>query len=268
MDSQPRPNASRYWLCAAGFWIAGLALALLSVSGAMMLWTVITRDQGLWVAMQMPWFTWGIELPITAGALTGSYLLWGRWTDSNWQRRAGLLVLLNLFDSLHWGLSQAAQMGVEAANLGHPWLAYNLVMIFGWIEFILFLGLSSEVASHLGVRAALDAGRTARQFSVAGLAVSILYLVTQTRWQAGWPLIPGPMPNLSDELMKLGVMFLRVIAGMQVATLCVMAGISCRRTARDLASQEDPAGPHPSFDGSGLRDPDWDRAAQRDDFPW
>jgi hypothetical protein len=63
-------------------------------------------------------------------------------------------------------------------------------------------------------------------------------------------------------------MFLRVIAGMQVATLCVMAGISCRRTARDLASQEDPAGPHPSFDGSGLRDPDWDRAAQRDDFPW
>lgn len=264
MDSEHDSISPRYWICSAGFWIAGAALALLSLIGAVTLWAFLTGDQRLWVALQQPWCTWGVELPITAGALLGSYLLWGRWTDAHWQRRAGLLVLLNLLDSIHWGLSQASLMGVQAANLGHPWLAHNLVMIFGWIEFYLFADLAAEVASHLGVKAAPDAGRTARQFSTAGLAVSIIYLVTQTRWEAGWPLVPGPIPNLGEALMSLGVTFLRVIAGVQVATLCAIAGFSCRRTARELIREEELAGAAHFSD----HDADQDAARRRDDFPW
>ncbi|MEW4567860.1 hypothetical protein AB1L88_08330 [Tautonia sp. JC769] len=254
--------APRYWLCTAGFWIAGAALGLLCLSAALMLWILLTWDQRLLVLLRQPWFTWTVELPITAGALLGSYLLWGRWTDAHWQRRAGLLVILNLFDSIHWGISQAGMMGLPVGAMGHDWLLYNSVLIFGWIEFYLFASLAAEVASHLGMKAAADAGRTARQFSMVGLIVSLIYFVTQTRWGAGWPLIAGPRPNLAEALMYLGVTFLRVIAALQVATLCVMAGIACRRTARALVAEEaeqlesatyDPSGP-PDLDRGGFPD--------------
>ena len=71
MQFEHESSSPRYWLCTVGFWVAGLSLALLSLSGALMLWIVLTLDQGLFLAMQQPWFTWGVELPITAGALIG-----------------------------------------------------------------------------------------------------------------------------------------------------------------------------------------------------
>ncbi|RUL88423.1 hypothetical protein [Tautonia sociabilis] len=268
MDLDHKPISPRYWLCGAGFWIAGLALALLCLSDALLLWVVLTWDQGLAQAMQQPWFTWGVGLPITAGALVGSYLLWGRWSDRSWQRRAGPLVLMNLFDSISWGLSHAAAPGLQAPLLEHEWLVECLVRVFGWLEFFLFAHLAAEVASHLGVKAAADAGRTAWQFAVAGLGLTVLFILTQTRWDAGWPLLPVPRPNPSGELMRLGSTFLRVVTALQVATLCLIAGSSCRRTARELArEEEEQLTGTTSFEPSGSRDPDLGAGWWDDELP-
>ena len=97
---------------------------------------------------------------------------------------------------------------------------------------------------------------------MVGLIVSLIYFATQTRWGGGWPLVAGPRPNLAEALMYLGVTFLRVIASLQVATLCVIAGVACRRTARTLAAEEaerlesaafDPYS-HADFDRGGTPD--------------
>lgn len=267
MESEHEPIAPRYRICNVGFWISGLALALLGLSGALTLWGNLTGAQGLLLAMQQPWFTWGVELPITAGALLGSYLLWGRWSDANWQRRAGLLVAMNLFDAISWGFYQASEMGAAVAVANHHWLVDNLVMLFGWVEFFLFADLAAEVASHLKIRTAHDAGQTARRFCTFGFTVSLIFFVTQTRWDAGWPLIQGPWPNLPALLMWLGVAFLRVLAALQVATLCFLAGMACRRTAREL-SQEAELASSRSFDHSGFREQDPGFGPSHDESPW
>jgi hypothetical protein len=267
MDLERESTVPRYRLCSVGYLISGIALGLLSLSGALMLWVYLTVDQRLFAAMQQPWFTWGVELPITGGALLGSYLLWGRWTDAAWQRRVGLLVILNLFDAISWGLSQAQQLGVPIAVVGNEWLLFNVVMLFGWVEFYLFADLAAEVASHLGMRAAPDAGRTARQFSAAGLVLSTFYFATQTRWDAGWPLVPGPIGDLAEALMTLGVTFLRVIAALQVASLCMIAWAACRRTARELVAEEEMAGAA-HFDASGTRESEPGKGPSDEEFPW
>jgi hypothetical protein len=61
-----------------------------------------------------PWYPWLVGAPITWGSLVGSYLLWGRWSEPSWQRRAGLLVLMNGFDLLTWFLHNAEALGLPS----------------------------------------------------------------------------------------------------------------------------------------------------------
>ncbi len=94
----------------------------------------------------------------------------------------------------------------------------------------------------------------------------MIFFVTQTRWGGGWPLIEGP-ETLGKALMRLGITFLRVIASLQVATLCIIAGMACRRTARELAEHD------AEMAGSALFDPnrptEGDRGNSSDDpFSW
>ena len=137
-DVQQPTDAQRYGICSAGFWIAGIALGLLGLSGALLLWVVFTADQALLLAMQQPGWTWAVDLPITAGALLGSLLLVGRWPDRNWQWRAGVLAAMNGFDAITWALTHHDLLGFEADLGRYGWLVENLVMLFGWAEFLLF----------------------------------------------------------------------------------------------------------------------------------
>lgn len=234
MESEYPALIRRYRLCTAGFWVSAVALGLLVLSEALFLWMVFTRDLGVLALMQQAAWTWAVEMPITAGALIGSYLLWGRWTDAHWQRRAGALVAMNLYDSLSWAASRFAPAGAIAAN---EWFLTNLSQAFGWVEFALFAGLAAEVAGHLDDRLKPDLGRTARLFAMAGLTISLLFFFGQTRWAAGWPLQPKPIAPHAEILMRLGVAFLRVACPIQVIGLCWVAGEACRRTATELVEE-------------------------------
>ncbi len=238
MDLEREPLQLRYRLCGLGFSIAGIALGLLCISSALNLIVFLTGDMWLWGLQEKTWWSWVVGAPITCGALIGSYLLWGRWTDSSWQRRAGLLVLLNLFDFCMWTFYQGEMIGLRMGHLRHDWLINNLTSAFGWIEFLLFASLAAEVAAHLGMPGAIEAGESACKFALAGLIVSLIFFVTSTDWKAGWPLGPAVQANPLTHLMLLGFFFLRTICSLQVAALCLVAGRYCRRTRETLRREE------------------------------
>jgi hypothetical protein len=232
MDLEREPLQLRYRLCGLGFSIAGIALGLLCVSSALNLIVFLTGDMWLWGIQEQSWWSWLVGAPITCGALVGSYLLWGRWTDSSWQRRAGLLVLLNLFDFIIWTYYQGEMLGLRMGHLRHDWVINNLTSAFGWIEFLLFASLASEVAAHLGMPGATEAGQSASNFALVGLLVSLI-------WRAGWPLEPKIQGNPLVHLMLLGFFFLRTICSLQVAALCLVAGRYCRKTCNELRKEEE-----------------------------
>lgn len=237
MDLEREQLQLRYRLCGLGFSIAGIALGLLCISSALNLVVFLTGDMWLWNLQEQNWWAWLVGAPITCGALLGSYLLWGRWTDTSWQRRAGLLVLLNLFDFCIWAIYQGEMLGLRMGHLRHDWLINNLISAFGWIEFLLFVSLAAEVSAHLGMANATEAGRSASKFAIAGLFVSFLFFVTLTDWSAGWPLGPAIQGNPLAYLMLLGFFFLRTICSLQVAALCLVAGQYCRRTRDTLRTE-------------------------------
>ena len=264
MNTETGTLVPRYRLCTGGYWLSAFALGLLCLSEALFLWVVFTRDRGLFELMQQSFWTWAVEMPISAGALIGSYLLWGRWTDRPWQRRAGLLVALNLFDFGYWAVTRFDPGGAFGPQGRHEWLFSNLTMIFGWLEFYLFADLAAEVAWHLGVQSSPESGRTARLFAIAGMIVSIGFFLAQTRWAHGWPLIQRPIAIHPEILIRLGVAFLRLVSAMQVVVLCYVAGDACRRTARTLADESQ--GDDPFSAGHDLGDPFNSTGAVEDDF--
>ena len=263
-DANQPTDAQRYGICSAGFWIAGIALGLLGLSGALFLWVVFTADRALLLAMQQPGWTWAVDLPITAGALLGSLLLVGRWPDRSWRWRAGLLAAMNGFDAVTWALTHHDLLGFEADLGRHEWLVENLGMLFGWAEFLLFAHLATEVAIDLGTPSAVGLYRGVVRFSIAGLALSALVFATQTRWGAGWPPAPALGRNPADALMSLGVALLRTITSFQAAMLCIIAGTSCRHTARHLAEQRVDVDPFEAVSRYGTpRSDDEDNRADR-----
>ena len=52
------------------------------------------------------------------GCLVGTYLLWGRWSDSGWQRRVGLLIVMSLVDVVLWALNQSDELNLELGDIG------------------------------------------------------------------------------------------------------------------------------------------------------
>lgn len=244
MDPDHGDQIARYRLCGAGFLVSGASLVLLVVSAGLGLLAQFSGDDGLIRLLNDPLWVVLVGLPLSYLAVVGSYLLWGRWRDRSWQRRAGLLVLLNAVDAVVGTLFEGRTLGLPVAEPPEPWLLGQATLAFGWIEFYLMASLAGEVAGQLGEPGAEDRGRRAGNLALAGLVITVLLLLFRTAWAGGRPLQPLPIRSMEVALVLLAGQALRLMAAAQVAGLCFRAAGRCRRTARELVEAEaDPMAP-------------------------
>jgi hypothetical protein len=226
----PKP---RYRLCQLGFGLIALALALLSVDLVCVLAMTFAPMQGLKALLDNPAWTWLVSTPITWASLIGSYFLWGRWNEPSWQRRAGLLVLLNASDAVFWALNHAQELGLAEKAFPYSWIRAQITMGFGWVELLLIAGLATDVSLHLGKADASDGGRSARSLSLVGMGIWLFLFAVESTWLR--------MPfrfRLQMFLLHLGSLVLLTTASFQVTVLCAIASRQCKRFVAELNLRE------------------------------
>src|SRR4051794_13623385 len=193
MDLEREELRRRYQLCRAGFALNAVGLGLLCLNSAFNLAFLLTFEREILVLLRSPIWDWLVGAPITWTTLIGSYLLWGRSADPAWQRRAGLLVLMNFVDILLWTLEHGGTLGLRLGGIGHDWFRPPLGRGLGWFEFLLFARLATDMGSVLGKPKEPEAGVTARALATIGLIFWIVSFLTQTHWRHGWPLVNRPI---------------------------------------------------------------------------
>jgi hypothetical protein len=238
MDLEREEHRQRYQLCWAAFGIIALALIMAFVDWtlglALLFHTRVTAE--LRTMLQSPLWDWLVRAPVTWLCLIGVYLLWGRWTDSGWQRRAGFLVVMNLVDVVLWVLDHGEKLGLPLGNVDqHWWLRHELGAALGWAELALMASLAADVAVHLGREEAAEAGVMARSIITIGAFLFFLAFWAMTDWPRGWPLALRPIRNLNVLLAVLGWHLLFIIALFQVTTLSIAA---CRLCGQTLAQMD------------------------------
>jgi hypothetical protein len=233
-DSQ-RP---RYLLCSIGFWLLTVSFGLLGLCNALPLIGVINNDNRIFQVMSQRWWTLSISLPLSYMGLLGSYLLWGRWSDMSWQRRAGLMVLLSLLNSIAATLIRADDLGFVARIEPAKHTLSVMIDSFGWVKLFLAASLATEVASQLGRPTISEAGRLSERVALFGLALCVALTIVHTSWRDGWPLQRLPARDPFVLLGELGAVLLKALSAAQVATLCFLAAIESRRTWRLLVIAE------------------------------
>jgi hypothetical protein len=249
-------HTTRYRLCRAGFALSALGLALMSIDSIFWLAVIFTRNWQVLHLVRSPYYDWSVGVTITWSTLLGPFLLWGRWSEPRWRRRAGLLVVLNLLDVGYWVLRHGALFGLYKGELPHPYLISNLVLASSWVQFGLFASLADDVAAHLGARRGPEPEMRARTLSTAGGAVWVISMLSLTDWRH-WPLNERFTPLW--PLLRIGTFVLRVVASFQAAVLCLVACRACSQILRDLGHS-----PHDA--GLGDRDLDALRSRSEDAF--
>jgi hypothetical protein len=229
----PRP---RYRNTQLAFGLIALSLALLSFATAFDVGYVFTRNPKIAGVMERPEWLWLVNAPITWVSLIGSYLLVGRWTESTWQRRAGLLVVMNSIDAVLWTLSHAHQFGLLEHKVGHFWLRMQIASGLGWLELMLIASMATDVSLHLGKNDAPDAFRSARSLCMIGLGLWLFMLIGQTDWFR-WPLRPRRF-DPQGFLLFLGSLILTTVASFQTTALSIIAARQCQRFGRELDRRE------------------------------
>ncbi|MBV8314417.1 MAG: hypothetical protein JOZ63_18425 [Planctomycetaceae bacterium] len=233
MDLERERQRQTYQLCRLGFAILSLALLLACFSSLLYLTPFfVGRGPVVWFR-QMSWSRW-IDAPIVWGSLVGTYLLWGRWSEPGWQRRAGLLVLMGLVDAVLWFLEHGADLGLRLSEVGHEWLRVELGEALGWAEFALIASLAGDLMSHLGVEQAPTASKATRSLATKGAIVWMLFFCQQTDWNA-WPLKNHGISSVEAWLLLLVSNMIWSITLIQVTALSIAA---VRQTTRVLAEMD------------------------------
>lgn len=236
-DDDPTPIRRRYALCRAAFLFGTVGLALLGLSAMLELAIFVTRDPELLRVAQSRWWHWGVGAPITWTTVLSAYLLWGRWPDASWQRRAGILLLLNTFDLVVWIIQNDKDLGLRIGDIGHAWLRNYLTESFGWIEFMLFGSLAAEVATRPQSESAGLLGSGVRGLSTLGLILCTLSFALGTDWARGWPL--GHVPwNHGMLLAAQTTCLLLTVATVQLVALMGMAARQCARDLRTIKAAD------------------------------
>ncbi|WP_435015660.1 hypothetical protein TA3x_003204 [Tundrisphaera sp. TA3] len=183
-------------------------------------------------------------------SFVGTCLLWGRWRDASWQRRAGLLVLMGFVDLILWSLEFAVVLGLSEQGIDHEWFRHCLGHALGWAELSLIASLAADVADHLGSPQALDIARGARALASVGATLWLAVIFFCTRWTVPfWPLRMRPMfrqPEL--QLMMLGETVLYTINLVQITALTLLAAYACTVALRNMIREDRSLGKfdHPS----------------------
>jgi hypothetical protein len=172
-------------------------------------------------------------------SFVGACLLWGRWRDSSWQRRAGLLVLMGFVDLILWSLDFAVVLGLSEQEIGHEWFRYSLGHALGWAELSLIASLAADVADHLGSPQALDIARGARALASVGATLWLVVFFFRTRWRVPfWPMRPRINRILELELLNLGETVLFAINLVQVTALTLLAAYACTLALRTMIRED------------------------------
>jgi hypothetical protein len=232
MDLDPERDTQRqtYRLCRLGFAIMAAILVLASADAVVFLARLFGFRLLAWIAHTPVWRWLGV--PIVWGSLVGSYLLWGRWREPSWQRRAGLLVLMCLVDAVLWIIDHGNVLGLSVGGFGHEWLRSQLGQALGWAEFALIASLAGDLMAHLGADQAPDAAKATRSLAATGAVVWFLYFCEQTIWSQGWPLVGKARPDsLESLLLFLGSQMIWTVTLIQVTALTIAA---TRQTSQAL----------------------------------
>jgi hypothetical protein len=224
MDLEREQLRKTYQVSRLGFGLLSVALGLACVDAILPLLAHFHRDLFfLYIRIvRSSWYEW-ISVPITWGSLLGVTLLWGRWDHASWQRRVGLLLVMNLVDGALWFFEHGTALGIPDLNIGHDWLRNNLGQALGWAEFALLAGLSCDYLDHLGLEQARDSGKSARATAATGAVLWMLLFCERTDWSAAWPLRAHPLRGPEELLLALGSLLIWAITLMQVTALVFSA---------------------------------------------
>lgn len=234
-----QPDPSRpYRVCRRGFALLGLGLGLLWLSDV----ASLAFSFGLFPAYGhlrgTRLWTWGVDFPITATTLLGSLTLLGCWPLASWNRRVGLLVLMNTVDFVTWLLTRSEEIGVVLVpGIGdHAWLILLLTLGLGWFELMLGASLAADVSAHLWNTSAGAAGRGVQVSALMGAVLWAVIVVVRTDWEV-WPITPVPRrPDLA--LLMLLQTLLQAIATFQLTALCLHASRQCSEHVQRLEQRE------------------------------
>jgi hypothetical protein len=210
-----------YQLCRLAFMILAAALVLACFSSLVDMFGRFEPGLRTWIGGAV-WFQW-LDTPIVWGCLIGVTLLWGRWDHASWQRRAGLLLVMNLVDLALWFMSRGEAMGARVGEFGHLWLRDSMGQALGWGEFALLSSLSCDYLTHLGVGHARDSDKSTRSMAATGAMIWLLLFCQITQWNAGWPLQPRAIRNLEEVLLSHGSSLIWAITLIQVTALVISA---------------------------------------------
>jgi hypothetical protein len=238
MDFEREEDRHRYRLCRAGFALIALGLGLLFVDSALSVAFLLTFERGILELLKNPLWNWLVGGPITWGTVIGAYLLWGRSTDPTWQRRAGLLVIMNGLDLINWTLEHNDALGLRLGPLGHDWLRHQVSSGMGWAEFLLFGSIAVDMLARLQKTSSPETGMAARSLAKIGLVFWAIAFVAQTNWEKGWPLDHKPIPPSVGILISFGSVLLTAVTSFLVAALCASASRECGRALTQM-KQED-----------------------------
>jgi hypothetical protein len=230
---EPEDLRPRYRLCGAGFSLLALGLGLLCVDAALEFAFFCSGSQAIAALKGNPLWHWLVGAPITGATALGSLLLWGRWAEPLWQRRAGLLMLMNGVDLVHWTLHNGDALGLRVGPVPHAWLRGQLAQGMGWAELALAATLAADLSARLGQKNAADAARPARGLAVVGAIVWGLFFLQYTNW-GRWPLRHRAFITPETFLLLIGSTLLLALASFQVTILCLSASRHCSRAVREL----------------------------------
>src|SRR3954453_3866455 len=218
-----------YQLCRTSFLFLAIALIPATI-WAVLLMIGMLGDHRLfnWL-VQSPWNDW-ISTVSVWGSLVGITLLWGRWENTSWQRRTGLLLCMCLVDLVLWFLDRGDGPGLGEGS----WFRSNLGQALGWAEFALMASLSGDYLVHLGLSQADDSAKSTRSLAATGAVIWMLRFCEQTNWDAGWPLQRRAF-GIQVWLLYLGSELIWTITLIQVTALVVAAA---RHTIRALDEME------------------------------
>ena len=238
MDEQREAQRKTYQLCRLGFAFLSFSLLLASATWVLALVNQFGGHRVVATIVGQPWWPW-IDTPIAWGCLVGTYLLWGRWTDRGWQRRAGLLVLFNVIDVVLWTLEHSHVLGLRLEDVGHLWFRSCLGHALGWSEFALVASLAGDVMAHLGVEQAREASKSTRSLASTGAVVWMILFCHCTAWKLGWPLQgPRNRPLLETMLLSLASTMIGTITLIQVTALSFAATRETSRALNEMDTED------------------------------
>lgn len=249
----------RYRLLKLAFTLGAIALGLQSAEVALQLLAGFGGVRDLQRLMNDP--RWGLFVgtPITWLAVVSAYLLIGRWRDPRWNRRVGLLVVMNTFDLLLWASEAGPALGVHLVAIQNDWVRH-LVRVLQWFELLIFAALAAQVALHLGRRQAAHYAGSVRTFCIVGVVIWAILLVGATTWTV-WPPV-FRIASIEMLLLYLGSFAILGLAAYQTTILCILAARSCGEALADLHKADND---HDLLRSRSDNSADW--PAHRDD-PW